>query len=261
MFFIFLAVFFGVVVAVLIAILITFLVLKQKLNRAIGSSNLNMIKDRVSEGIRNGEIFDGDFEADQKSISGMTDLLEPKIRSDFDDFQSSELFNLNNKNLKAIFNALEERTIEHIEDDRSFDLIKANLYEQIQDMIGNDIEESYDNVRINKNTIKSYENKDGSAYIEVNTSLSYFYHTNNKKKRNYDKFRKETRYTTKYILVYDEKRFDSNKVTYAVNCPNCGAPVPTKGDTTCKFCGSHVEGVDFKTINLKGWKLISYKEY
>ena len=261
MFFIFLAVFLGVLVAVLITIFIIFITLKVKLEKTIGTSNLGMIKDTVTEGFRRGEIFDGDFEADQKSISGMTELLEPKIRNDFDDFHASELFNLNNKNLKAIFNALEERTIEHIEDDRSFDLIKANLYEQIQDMIGNDIEETYDSVRINKNTIKSYENKDGSAYIEVNTSLSYFYTTTNKKKRNYDKFRKETRYTTRYILVYDEERFDTNKVSYAVNCPNCGAPVPTKGDTTCKFCGSHVEGVDFKTINLKGWKLISYKGY
>lgn len=258
---IFLAVFFGVIVGVVLLFVIIFFSLKKKLNDTIGTSNMALIKDRISEGVRKGEIFDGDFEADQKSISGMTELLEPKIRNDFDDFQASELFNLNNKNLKAIFNALEERSIEHIDHDRSFDLIKANIYEQIQDMIGNDIEETYDNVRINKNSIKSYENKDGSAYIEVNTSLSYFYTTTNKKKRNYDKFRKETRYTTRYILVYDEERFDTNKVSYAVNCPNCGAPVPTKGDTTCKFCGSHVEGVDFKTINLKGWKLISYKEY
>ena len=128
-------------------------------------------------------------------------------------------------------------------------------------MISADMMVEYDDIKINRNTIKSYSNKDGSATIEVNASLSYVYKNNKARGKFKDGFRKETRYTTKYILVYDIRKFDGTSVTYAVNCKNCGAPVPTKGDTTCRFCGSHVEGVDFKTINLKGWKLISYKEY
>ena len=89
---IFLAVFFGVMVGLILIVFIIYISLKKKLNDTIGASNLNMIKDRISEGVRKGEIFDGDFEADQKSISGMTELLEPKIKNDFDDFNSSELF-------------------------------------------------------------------------------------------------------------------------------------------------------------------------
>ena len=258
---IFLAVFLGTIGAIVLVLFGLYLYLSNKLNDTIGRDNMNLIKDRIKQGIKDGELFNGEFEADQKSISGMTDLLEDKIQRDFDDFHASELFNLNNTNLKSIFNALENKSISEIDENPTFDLIKANIYEQIQDMIGRDVEVFYDDVIINKNAIKSYDNKDGRAYIEVNTSLSYFYKTNNKKEISYEKFRKQTRYTTKYIYVYDSDLFDGKSVTYAVNCPNCGAPVPTKGDTTCKFCGSHVGGVDFNTINLKGWKLVSYKEY
>ena len=257
---IFLAIFLGSIVGIILVLVILYFYLMNKLNQSIGSDNMRLLKDRFKEGFKNGELFDGEFEAEPKSISGMTELLEPKIKNDFDDFHASELFNLNNKCLNAIFNALEDRDISHLDNDSVYDLIKMNVYEQIQDMNGRDIEVSYDDVKINKNTLKSYTNKNGSATIEVNTSISYFYKTNNKKEKSYSKYRKETRYTSKFILVYDAKKFDGKSVTYAVNCPNCGAPVPSKGGE-CKFCGTYVEGVGLDTINLKSWRLISYKEY
>ena len=255
----FIAIFLGTIVGVILLALYIWWRITSAIKRNVGTTGYNLLRDRIKEGISNGELFEGDFEADHKSISGMTEILEHKIRNDFDDFHASELFNLNNKCLKAIFNTLEDKDITHLEGN-VYDLIKTNIYEQIQDMNGRDIEVNYDDIRINKNTLKSYSNKDGSATIEVNTSLSYFYKTNNKKEKSYEKYRKETRYTTKFILVYDAEKFDGKSVTYAVNCPNCGAPVPSKGGE-CKYCGTYVEGVGLNTINLKSWRLISYKEY
>jgi len=255
----FLAVLLGTILGVVLFIVLLFIYLIHRLNMSVGRENMNLIKDRIREGIKNGELLDGDVKLlSPKTISGMTEIYEPLIEQDFDDFKASELFNLNNKNLKGIFNALESKDISFL-DDESFDLIRGNVYQEIQDNISRDRELVFDDIIINRNTIKSYSNKDGSATIEVNTSLSYMYKDSKTRKK--EAYRKETRYATKYILVYDAKKFDGSSVTYAVNCKNCGAPVPTKGDTTCRFCGSHVEGVDFRTINLKGWKLVSYKEY
>jgi endogenous inhibitor of DNA gyrase (YacG/DUF329 family) len=258
----FLAILLGTILGIVLVILILFLYLVNKLNATIGKDNMKLLKDRLKEGFKDGGLsLDQEYFSTIKSITGMTDIYKPMIEKDFDDFHVSELFSLNNKNLTSIFNALESKDISNITDDSSFDLIRGNIYQEIQDMISTDTNVSYDDIKINRNTIKSYSNKNGSATIEVNTSLSYYFKTNKKGVKNFENIRKETRYTTKYILVYDAKKFNSNSVTYAVNCKNCGAPVPTKGDTTCRFCGSHVEGVDFNTINLKGWKLISYKEY
>jgi hypothetical protein len=257
-----LVIFLGSIVGVILIVSVLMIIIVHKLNNSLGKENVKLLKDRITEGIKNGELYDGDVSLlEQKNITGMTDVYKPLIEKDFDDFNVNELFNLNNKNLKSIFNALESKDISNITDDSSFDLIRGNIYQEIQDMISSDTEVMYDDIRINRNTIKSYVNKDGSATIEVNTSLSYFYKNNKLHGKLKNGSRKETRYITKYILVYDVRKFDGTSVTYAVNCKNCGAPVPTKGDTTCRFCGSYVEGVDFKTINLKGWKLISYKEY
>ena len=258
---IFIAIFLGTIVGVFLILFALYLRIKNGIKNSIGEQNFKLLKDRLSEGIKNGELNEESFEPEHKSISGMTEILEAKIKRDFDDFSTSELFNLNNKNLKAIFNSLEDKSIANLENDSVYDLIKANVYETIQDMIGRNIEVAFDDVKINRNTLAAYSNKEGSAIIEVNTSLSYFYKTNNKKEKSYEKYRKETRFKTKYILVYNAELFDGKSVTYAVNCPNCGAPVPTKGDTTCKYCGSHVQGVNLDTINLKSWRIISYDEY
>lgn len=256
----FLAIFLGTIVGIIVIVFYIYFRITNGIKKTVGNQNYEILKKRFKEGLENGELFGDNIGMEPKTIGGMTDMLEPKIRKDFDDFHSSELFNLNNKCLKAIFNALESKDISGLENDSVFDLIKQNIHEQIQDMATRNINVSYDDVRINRNTIKSYTNDKGSAIIEVNTSLSYFYKSNNSKEKSYEKFRKETRLTTKFIYVYDVEKFDGKSVTYAVNCPNCGAPVASKGGK-CKYCGTYVEGVDLDTINLKSWRLISYNEY
>ncbi|MCR4581638.1 MAG: zinc ribbon domain-containing protein [Bacilli bacterium] len=258
----FLGIFLGTIVAVLIIAVVLYFIIVSKIKKVAGNEGFKQIKDRLKQGMHDGEVFDGSFEAEHRSISGMTDLLEVKVRRDFEDFHASELFNLNNKNLKAIFNTLEDKNISYLDNDSVYDLIKSSVYEQIVDMKNRNIEVAYDDVKINRNSIKSYTNKDGTATIEVNTSMSYFYRSNNKKEKQFDKYRKETRFVTKYILVYDASKLDEDQqFSISVNCPNCGAPVPVFGDTKCKYCDSLVKGVNINTINLKSWRLISYKEY
>ena len=55
--------------------------------------------------------------------------------------------------------------------------------------------------------------------------------------------------------VYDEAKFESSKKVLSINCPNCGAPVAGLDGGTCFYCGTYS-----KPINLKAWKMVSYKE-
>ena len=161
-----LVIFLGSIVGVILIVSVLMIIIVHKLNNSLGKENVKLLKDRITEGIKNGELYDGDVSLlEQKNITGMTDVYKPLIEKDFDDFNINELFNLNNKNLKSIFNALESKDISNITDDSSFDLIRGNIYQEIQDMISSDTEVMYDDIRINRNTIKSYVNKDGSATI------------------------------------------------------------------------------------------------
>lgn len=83
------------------------------------------------------------------------------------------------------------------------------------------------------------------------------YSTNDKKKTQYNDIKKQTRFTTKYIYVYDESKLkdDFYKMVF-LHCPNCGAPLKSiRGNVVCEYCGSYVD-----PVNLKEWKIVYYKD-
>ena len=67
--------------------------------------------------------------------------------------------------------------------------------------------------------------------------------------------KKQTRYTCKFIYVFDENKFKKDALVLTIRCPNCGAPLKGLGKIKCTYCGSDVD-----PINLKAWKMASYSE-
>ena len=57
------------------------------------------------------------------------------------------------------------------------------------------------------------------------------------------------------MYIYDETKFDENQLSFSISCPNCGAPIRGLKTSNCEYCSSHIE-----KINLKVWKMTSYKE-
>ena len=122
-------------------------------------------------------------------------------------------------------------------------------------MKSNNITEKFDNIEFNRHAIMAYNKNNGKATIKISTTLSYYYKTNRTDKKSYEDIKKQTRYTSEFVYVYDERRFTKNQVTFSVLCPNCGAPLRGLESKYCEYCGNHVE-----RINLKIWKMSSYKE-
>ena len=103
--------------------------------------------------------------------------------------------------------------------------------------------------------IKKYEKSNGMATITTSSSVEYFYSSNVKDELAYSDVKKQTRYTCEFVYVYDEAKIGYEKQAFGVHCPNCGAPLKKLGAGNCYYCGTHVE-----PINLKVWKIASYKE-
>ena len=84
------------------------------------------------------------------------------------------------------------------------------------------------------------------ATVEVSSTVEYYYKEegNNSVKiaKSFDEAKKQTRYTTKFAYIYDKTKFYENTVNFSIN-------------DFCGYCGANV-----KPINLKCWKMISYKE-
>lgn len=189
-----------------------------------------------------------------KNVSGMTKLMEPLILRDFNDFNKDMLYKEIENNLIKIFNAIENKSETQIKNDKALSLVYPQVLEQIQDMKSRSIWAKYDGIVFHTHAIKNYGKNNGMATITTSSTIEYYYDTNLEKEK-YSDVKKQTRYTCKFVYIYDETKLGEKKEIFTVNCPNCGAPISGIGDITCNYCMSHIE-----PINLKLWKMSSYKE-
>lgn len=187
-----------------------------------------------------------------KSVNGMTTLLEPQILKDFPDFNKEMIYSLIESNLRTIFKELQ--TLE-IENKPELEVINESIKKEIEDIKSQNIEVKYTDVKFYRHALKRYERKNGIATVTTSSSLSFKYYDPRMKELSGCKV--QTRYTCKYIYIYDLKKIPNNAATpiFVFRCPNCGAPLKKLENAFCEYCGSHIE-----EINLKTWRMASYKD-
>ena len=191
----------------------------------------------------------------EKNVSGMTKVLEPAILRDFNDFNKDFLFSKVEKNLVKIFTALEEKSVEDIRNDNDLIYMYSAIRDKIQDLKNDNVNVKYDDVKFNRHAIKDYSKTAGKATITISSTLEYYYDDGGSKSKKFNGLKKQTRYTTQFVYVYDETQFKYNQKTYMVSCPNCGAPLRKLNEGNCEYCGTYV-----KSINLRHWYMVSYSE-
>ena len=246
----FLAIFLGTIVGILLIVVLAYLAIRNKVKNFLGDSDFNLLKDQIKN---------GDYETEEdaytrdKSIGGMTSIYEPQIRADFPDFNLSLLFNNIEKNLRAILNAKTNLDKSLLDDDQLV-LVRNVVAKEIDDLKYNNISVSYKDISFKQHVIKHYAKKNGTATITTASQVSYYYDSTKKDKK-INGVKKSTIYICDFIYVYDESKFKSEQKSIAINCRNCGAPLQGLDGGTCSYCGTYS-----KAINLKAWKIASYKE-
>lgn len=245
--------FLGTILGILVAVVIIIFCIFTGVAKMVG---LNNLKTLIAAARNAKNIVHEDYSR-QKNVSGMTKLIEPEIIRDFSDFNKSLLYGIIEKNLMKIFSAIENKSISEIENDEDMVLMFSTLEQYIEDLKVRNVEIKYDDVVFHEHAIKKYEKTQGMATITTSTTLEYYYSNSEKKKNEeYGNMKRQTRYTCKFVYIYDETKLGRNKKLFSMHCPNCGAPLMKFGDSVeCEYCSSNV-----KSINLKLWKMSSYKE-
>ena len=241
----------GFIIVIVILASIIFMIYKKitaTITDTIGIKNANEIKN-AAKNIKN--LKDEEYTR-EKNVSGMTKLLEPEILKDFPEFNKDLLFTIIEKELRKVFNSLENKSISSLEDDSESIIILPKVKEQIEDMKSTNTTVRYDDVVFHRHAIKKYLKSQGIATIETSTTLEYYYYNSKKENNN---LKKQTRYTCEFIYIYDETKFEDKKGYFTISCPNCGAPIRGLTNQICEYCTTKVH-----PINLKLWKMSSYKE-
>ena len=239
----------GIVAGIFIIIFIIYI----KVKGTVGAENM---KEIMSVAKNAGNIEKQEYTR-EKNLSGITKLLEPVIIRDFNDFNKDLLFRKVESNLSKIFTAIEEKSITDIQNDRDLIYLYPTVRDKIIDLKNSNTNIKYDDVIFHAHAIKDYSKTDGKATIKISTTLEYYYDDDSNKKitKHFSNLKKQTRYTTQFVYVYDETKFKYNQKSYSISCPNCGAPLKKLGAGNCEYCGNYIE-----PINLKNWYMVSYSE-
>lgn len=233
----------------LILLIIVILIIKKYSKKFLNDLGFNSIKD-LTDQIKQEKLND---QTETKSVSGLTNLMLPRIQKDFPDFNIEELYSKTSLALLAIFNSLENLKLS---DNKELALIKDIIKEQIDDYKNSNIKVKYDDVKFHRYAIKHYKKEAGSINIIVSTSLEYYYSKMKDDKVIYsNEYKKQARYEVWFIYIYDASKFNDKRRVFGINCPNCGAAVNQFENKTCSYCGSVL-----KDINLKSFYIASYKE-
>lgn len=242
--------FLGACIGIIFIVAIIILIIYHWIKKTIGKNNMNELINAAKQ----AKTLEEQEYSRIKNVSGMTKLLEPEIIRDFPDFNKELLYSRVEANLIKIFSAIEEQSADTIKQDEELKLVVSNVEDKIKDLRQNNKIESYRDIKFHNHAIKQYMKQAGIATITISSTLEYYY-KDEKTEERFNKLKKQTRYTCKFIYIYDENKLGKTKVAFAMSCPNCGAPLKGIGDYNCEYCSSHIE-----PINLKVWKMSSYKE-
>lgn len=242
--------FLGAVLGIALIIIILVLIVYNFIRKTVGRNN---IKQLIHVAKNTKSIQDEEYTR-IKNVSGMTKLLEPEIIKDFPDFNKELLFSKVESNLIKIFNAIENKTIDNIKNDEDLELIYLSIEDSVRSLKLSNKKIQYDDVKFHEHAIKQYMKREGIATITTSSTLEYYYRDTMKNNER-SNMKKQTRYTCKFVYIYDENKIGKSKKNFSISCPNCGAPLKGIGSYTCEYCSSHIE-----PVNLKMWKMSSFKE-
>lgn len=207
----------------------------------------------LSDGIRQ---MKREYASTPKSVSGMTNLLLPKIVSDFPDFEYDEMKERAENTLTQYLRAVTQKNTAVLTDGNTE--LKQQLENHIQMLSIKGLWEHFDQIKIHRTEIHQYKKANGRCIITFQSALECFHYiTDTSSVREGSKeYKYQTKYNTDLIYIQDRNLLeDELDHALGINCPNCGAPLSSLGAKKCEYCGTPVI-----EINIHAWSFSDIKE-
>ena len=197
-----------------------------------------------------------EYASTPKSVSGMTNLLLPKIVSDFPDFEYDEMKERAENTLTQYLRAVTQKNTAVLTDGNTE--LKQQLENHIQMLSIKGLWEHFDQIKIHRTEIHQYKKADGRCIITFQSALECFHYITDTSSviEGSKEYKYQTKYNTDLIYIQDRNLLE-NELDHAlgINCPNCGAPLSSLGAKKCEYCGTPVI-----EINIHAWSFSDIKE-
>lgn len=239
------------IVCILGAVAIGYFVIRRKIRdfsrEAFGT-------DSLVEGLKK---VDREADITPKSVSSATGIYLPQILRDFPEFHFEELKNRAENVLYSYLTAIDRDDARKLVDGTTSEL-REKLNLRIQAIRNVDEREHFEDIKIHRTEIKSYRKDKGRCSIIFQTALQYI---NYREKSmtvvfgSKDRL-KQAKYEIEMIYIQDRDIVDNQADSgLAMNCPNCGAPLPKLGAKKCIYCDTPI--VEF---NIRIWNFSNIRE-
>lgn len=223
------------ILMILMLLMICFLYVKNKIESF--SQKWFGTKDLL-EGVHKQKI---EMQETPKNPYGLDSLLLPEIAKDFPNLNMNEMKKMAENSIILCFKAIENKKVEGFFN--ANEKVLNDLQSKIDDLKDNSITISIRDIKLHKTVINQYDREESKCRLVFQTAVGY------KVSKNGDIQRKEDRFNTEFVYIYNYKNIESHE-SISLQCPNCGAPIQHLGVKVCPYCNAGI--IDLAT---KTWKL------
>lgn len=205
-----------------------------------GTSNL-------VEGVRSMEM---EAAITPKSVSSATGLYLPSIMRDFPDFHYDEMKTRAENVLISYLRSVDSQNAAFLTEGTSE--LKENLAMRIEMLRREGKKEHFQNIKIHRTEIHQYRKAKGRRSIVLQSAVEYIHYVekNGEIEKGRNDRREQAKYNIELIYIQDRDVVENqDDAGLAMNCPNCGAPLPNLGAKVCAYCDSPVVEFNIRTWN------------
>lgn len=251
----------GIIGIIIILILLLVLVgvvyagyryISRKLN---GYARMLFGTNTITEGLHKTEM---EYAATPKSVASATGLYLPGIMKDFPEFHLDEMRERSDNVLRSYLRSIDEDNAALLTEGTNE--LKNKLEMKIEMLRNEGCREHFERIKLHRTEIYKYRKDKGRCSIVFQTAAEHVHYVDRdgqlrsgrKDRLEQAKYNVEVSYIQDRDMVEDLG--DSGK---ALNCPNCGAPLPSLGAKKCAYCDSPVVEFNIRTWNFSDVELCS----
>ncbi|MBO4981896.1 MAG: zinc ribbon domain-containing protein [Lachnospiraceae bacterium] len=207
----------------------------------------------ITEGIKQRDL---EVANTPRSVGSATGLYLPQIMKDFPEFHYDEMKTRAENVLMSYLRCIDGGSAASLTEGTNE--LRDKLKMRIQMLKSQGQREHFESIRIHRTEIREYRKTKGRCSIVFQSAVQYIHYVEKDGQilRGRKDLTDQSKYNVEVIYIQDPDLVENIKdAGLAMNCPNCGAPLPGLGAKKCEYCDSPV-----LEINIRTWNFSSVKE-
>ena len=237
-----------IILVLIVGLVIAGVVFVRRVQQKVRQFSRSMFgTDSVAEGLRKQE---AEYASTPKSVSGATSLYLPQIMRDFPECHAEDMKERAESVLLSYMQGVTESNYKLLSEGTRE--LEEELKMKIRALQNEGCKERFERIKIHRTEIHKYRKEKGRCSIVYQSAVGcvHYVEKDGKVVRGKKEMLTQHRYNVEVCYIQDRDMIeDSTDTGYALNCPNCGAPLTSLGATTCPYCDSPVVAYNIHTWN------------